>query len=260
MSDYRNPLRRFLFRKDFFRRVKQRLQGYRRRLVKCEITDLELLLKRENPKVVFDVGANVGFITSQLLRTFKTAEIYAFEPDPVPFATLRAVHGSDPRVHTFQMAASDKLGELNFVQRPLSCNSSLCQVANRPSNSSTTKTENQITVSVNTLDSFCLEHGIRHIDLLKVDTEGADLLVLKGAQKLLHDRCIDAVMFEVFFIPTYEGQSGLDEFYAFLKSYDFRFFNIYHGRETLRAQVCYANVIFIGPRLQQMLDAKAPRT
>jgi hypothetical protein len=113
--------------------------------------------------------------------------------------------------------------------------------------------DNTLQVQACTLDRFCAEHAITHIDLLKTDTEGADLLVLQGAKSMLSQGAIEVVMAEVFFVPTYEGQATFDEIAGFLKTYGFAIFNLYIGRETPGGQACYGNAIFIGPRLQQAL-------
>jgi hypothetical protein len=47
-----------------------------------------------------------------------------------------------------------------------------------------------------TIDDYCAEHGITFIDHLKIDTEGHDLFVLKGAQRMLRERRIGALQFE----------------------------------------------------------------
>jgi hypothetical protein len=88
------------------------------------------------------------------------------------------------------------------------------------------------------------------VDVLKIDTEGADFRVLQGAQGMLAKGAIDAIMTEVFFVPTYKGQASLDEMAAFLKTFGFRIFNIYIAREASCGQACYGNVIFVAKRLQ----------
>lgn len=45
-------------------------------------------------------------------------------------------------------------------------------------------------------DDYCAEHSIDHIDLLKIDAEGTDHLVLKGFERLLEARAVEAVQFE----------------------------------------------------------------
>jgi FkbM family methyltransferase len=52
-----------------------------------------------------------------------------------------------------------------------------------------------------TLDSYCREYAIAHIDLLKIDVEGAELEVLEGAADLLRRQAIRRIVFEVCQIP-----------------------------------------------------------
>ncbi len=57
------------------------------------------------------------------------------------------------------------------------------------------------TIQLRTLDSVCRELDVDSIDLLKVDTEGADLRTLHGAAELLANHRIGLVLFE-FYCPT----------------------------------------------------------
>ena len=249
---YKNPLQRFVFRKDLFRRVQKRLAGYERRLTKDEVSDLARLFEGEEPKTVFDVGANVGFLSWQFLKVFKNAQIYALEPDPVAFGMLQKTHGANPRMRVFRTAAADREAELTFRQRGVSCNSSLCESANGNG-----KDDGQtIQVRATTLDALCAEESVTHIDLLKTDTEGAELLVLAGAKRMLEEKRIEVVMSEILFVPTYKGQASFDEIARFLAAYDFRIFNVYVGSETSRGQARYGNAIFVGKRLQQKLASE----
>jgi FkbM family methyltransferase len=247
--NYTNPFRRFVFRRDLYKRIKARLAHYERRVTKDEISDLGRLFRDENPKTIVDVGANVGFMTWQFTKLFRNAIVYALEPDPFPRRILESTHGGNPRVRIFPIAAADRDEELAFVQRGVSCNSSLLEMATDARG----HMENTIRVQASTLDGFCTKHSIPHIHLLKTDTEGADLLVLQGAKSMLGQGAIDVVMAEVFFVPTYKGQATFDEIAGFLKTYGFAIFNLYIGRETSYGQACYGNAIFVGRRLQQAL-------
>ena len=53
-----------------------------------------------------------------------------------------------------------------------------------------------IVVEKQTLDGFCAEHAIDHINLVKTDTEGHDIHVMRGAQKMLESEKIDVYQFE----------------------------------------------------------------
>ena len=60
---YKNPFTRFLWRKDLIKRIQGRFNSYRRKLTKSELVDLAALFEAKPPQVIFDVGANVGFLT-----------------------------------------------------------------------------------------------------------------------------------------------------------------------------------------------------
>ena len=55
----------------------------------------------------------------------------------------------------------------------------------------------EISVQTQTLDNFCLEKKINNIDVLKIDTEGNELNVLKGAKKLLEQNKINIIYTEI---------------------------------------------------------------
>ena len=55
----------------------------------------------------------------------------------------------------------------------------------------------EINVQTQTLDSFCLDKKIENIDVLKIDTEGNELNVLKGAKRLLSENKINLIYTEI---------------------------------------------------------------
>ncbi len=62
-------------------------------------------------------------------------------------------------------------------------------------------------ISVRTLDAFCEQNGIGHIDVLKTDTEWFDLDVLKGGENLLKRQGIDFIISKSAFRPSDEEQT-----------------------------------------------------
>lgn len=122
--------------------------------------------------VVFDVGANVGFFALFYARRKKTGKIFSFEPSPSVYKRLEHnvnANGGDV-IKTFPKALGDNKGVVAFEQTPLSLNSKVVSQT----------TESSINVEVSTLDEFVIEEDIAKIDLLKIDTEGFELQVLKG--------------------------------------------------------------------------------
>lgn len=153
----------------------------------------------QNPTVVIDCGANVGDWTQQLSRTFErkrhnTLSIYCFEPSSFTYQKLLSavnnikIEGID--IVTVNKALSSVTGEssLSIVHHGAGTNSLIPM----PNSSSDEKES----VSLITLDAFSEELGIQEIALLKIDAEGHDPDVLKGAKGLLAHRRIGVVQFE----------------------------------------------------------------
>jgi FkbM family methyltransferase len=143
---------------------------------------------------VADVGANIGLWSRSMLaaasalRRVDDLRLHAFEPDARAYARLaQALDGTPAALSA--MALSDRHGVAAFhVVAPGAGTNSL-----HPSPAATVAAE---TVPAGTLDSYAAEAGVRRFALVKVDTEGHDLAVLRGARTLLAEHRITVVQFE----------------------------------------------------------------
>jgi FkbM family methyltransferase len=73
-------------------------------------------------------------------------------------------------------------------------------------------------VKVITIDKYIKEHNIDHVDLIKIDIEGAELLALRGAYKLLHNADVAAIVLEMADINTIGFGYHAIEIWDYLKS------------------------------------------
>jgi FkbM family methyltransferase len=149
--------------------------------------------------VLLDVGANHGAYARHMLKLCPQAHVFAFEPHPHTFATLTARTADMAGITPVNMAVSETQGTLllyDFATADGSTQASLGEKAVK------FFADEVVThaVTVTTIDAFMAEHGIAEITLLKIDTEGFDLAVLKGARAALAARAIRAIQFE--FIPA----------------------------------------------------------
>ena len=148
--------------------------------------------------VLFDVGANHGAYARLLRRLSPGSRIHAFEPHPKTFASLQQ-HVAGLHVTLVNMAVSDRSGTMqlhDFAQADGSTQASLAQAAVGMFDHDTVSH----TVNVTTIDAYMAQAGIDEIDLLKIDTEGFDINVLRGARSALDRGAIKAIQFE--FIPA----------------------------------------------------------
>jgi FkbM family methyltransferase len=130
----------------------------------------------------FDVGANVGQTATALRAAFPAAEILCFEPVETTYRELSATVSGMSGVRIFNLALSDSAGGAVMHTYDSSLLSSL--EADAPFTRDRVPTST-ITCRKETLDAFCAAEGVDSIDLLKIDTEGHDLSVLRGAAEML---------------------------------------------------------------------------
>ena len=140
--------------------------------------------------IVLDVGAHFGEWSESLLaQPGNGPDLHAFEPSGYSFERAgRALQG---RAKVHRMGLSDSPGEahLNIVHEGAGSNS-IVPFADR---SSAAATE---VIRLSTVDAFCAEHLISRVTLLKIDAEGHDLAVIRGAGGLLSRQAIGLIQFE----------------------------------------------------------------
>jgi FkbM family methyltransferase len=162
-----------------------------------KVQGVVLARSASNPVIAVDVGANVGAWTTKLLsearRQSRKVRVHAFEPAEATYQGLRVkLHdGYDDCVTAVKAALSDHTGKGTlFKLHELAGANSLHTIAGN------TEDLTRESVELCTLDDYCAQVGIDHIDLLKVDAEGHDHLVLRGASQLLARGAIDVAQFE----------------------------------------------------------------
>lgn len=207
--------------------------------------DLYIDLRRDFPELnvecVFDVGANVGQSAGQFVQRFPNATIYSLEPASATYRKLCTATAREPRIRPFQVALGDINDRLPMATQPGSVLNSLA------STDLMTGSTTEELVNVRTLDRFAAEHGIKRVNFLKVDVEGYELQVLRGATRLLESGEIDLVQLECGFGVT-AVHVALDTFIDFLRPYSYQVYGIYEQSKDWRPgagrRLMYANVVF----------------
>ena len=177
----------------------------------------ELLPNAKHP-VIFDVGAYHGEY-ARLVRQFNpAAEIYCFEPHPNSFKILQQA-AQECGLMAFQLACGSECGPAQLFD------SARENGSKRASCYRETVEPRVSDISVNdvevvTIDEFASARNIREIELMKVDVEGGELNVLHGAQKLIRERRIKAIQFEVGDAYPVRG-TWVRNFYDLLDGYSF---------------------------------------
>jgi len=151
---------------------------------------------RSGTPVVLDVGANVGDFSRRVKAVAPAARVFAFEPHPVIFPQTWAA-AKAAGFEAIQAGCGEERGRLTLYDyadvRSGSQHASLYQgVIEKLHGASAAAHDVQIT----TVDDFLCERAIDRVLLLKIDTEGSEASVLRGARRALDDGRIDFVQFE----------------------------------------------------------------
>lgn len=188
-----------------------------------EVSWLRRYLSGLSDPIVFDVGANIGNYTRDVLTLNSSASVYAFEPHPVNIERMRETLGpllSGRDLTVVGAAVGDSPGRLSLYdrkERDGSAHASLYQEVIEDIHHTEFV---ERAVDVLTLDKFCSENGIDHINLLKIDTEGNELKCLRGAGRLLGTGSIDAIQLE-FNEMNVVSHATFKDFWDLLKDYSF---------------------------------------
>ncbi|MEM6793217.1 MAG: FkbM family methyltransferase [Acidobacteriota bacterium] len=134
-------------------------------------------------RVGLDIGANIGFFRLGVLASRPGGRILAFEPNPLTYSRLRLtleLNGLGDTLEALPLALADASGVLPFARHdPKSSSGDGLVDTGRAGPAET------LVVPVATLDSVLEAHGLRRLDWIKIDVEGAELRVFEGARKTL---------------------------------------------------------------------------
>jgi FkbM family methyltransferase len=142
----------------------------------------EIVNTRRPAPVFLDVGANFGWYTTLFQKYAGTnGQVHSFEPVPSIFSSLTKNYelmGSPENVFINNLALGDKVGEITVnLFEGLSTGHASISTQNRDDAIS-------FKCQMTTFDSYLDKHKITHVDFVKVDIEGAEMMFLTGAEKL----------------------------------------------------------------------------
>ena len=163
-------------------------------LVEEEIIDCWQSMAQE-AKTIFDVGANAGIYSLAALAVEPRADVHAFEPTPEIANRLRStakLNGLD-RLHVHEVAVSMRSGTANLNR----CRGELGSNEGMNFISEAAVTDDGERVQTIDLDQFCVDQSINEIDLLKIDVQGHEYAVLRGAEQLIGTGRISTIFMEL---------------------------------------------------------------
>lgn len=168
---------------------------------------------------VIDAGTSRGQFALFALWRFPCARLICFEPLPEAGAVASQVLPAD-RVVVHKVALGAARGSVALHVSSQDDSSSLLPIGQRQVDAHPgTEEIRQVTVPVDVLETYLADPVLRRPCLLKIDVQGAELDVLRGAGESLE--LVDEVLVEVSFVELYEGQPLAGEVVAYLAARGF---------------------------------------
>lgn len=181
------------------------------------LKELSKLLDQEEPLTVLDIGANKGDYAKLVKRLHPTATVYSFEPNPESFRIL-VDQSRTIGYHAFELGLSDSIGKIALYDRESGPGSVHASLYPQTITELHHDQPRAVEINVTTVDQFVHNHQIPRIHLLKIDTEGHDLSVLKGARDTIQRGMVCLIQFEFNEMNVISGVRFRD-FAAYLDDY-----------------------------------------
>lgn len=174
------------------------------------------------PRTIIDAGANTGQFAVAAAKCFPGSVVHSYEPVPECYLKLQKAATGVSNIRTSPLALGDQAGDLEMIVNSHTHSSSVLALTEHHKTAFPSALEmRKIRVAAGTLDG---EYGSRDIArpaLLKLDVQGYEDRVLKGAQRMLPR--IDYIVVEMSFRPLYQGERTFCEMLGPLKDFGFEF-------------------------------------
>ncbi|HEX8371053.1 MAG TPA: FkbM family methyltransferase [Pyrinomonadaceae bacterium] len=182
--------------------------------------------------VCLDVGANIGWHTTLMSRlSGAEGEVHAFEPVPPTFEDLKKNvslngEGAEVFLNNFGLGGEESTAEIHLFNNLPSGHATLAGKDNEPST--------VFPIKIKTLDAYLEEKNIKRVDFIKVDIEGAEMMFLKGSQKVFDQENAPVIYMEMTLETSAEFGYLPDDLIVFLKNKArYKFFRIDEAGEKL---------------------------
>ncbi len=209
--------------------------------------------------IILDIGAHRG----ESLKAFSDNwpgrfKYIGLEPNPEAFRELeilaKSIQNKDQTISCCPMAAGAEEGTLRYILTKESAVAGVLEPIdglNERVPSGDHKIEQAFDVPTLTVASIAKKNSLETIDILKVDTEGYDLEVLKGGLDLLTSHSIKMVMTEVFFVPYRINQAFFWDIASFMQQSGYYFVNLYDTRNTSQGRLYTGNGLWASRQIAQ---------
>jgi FkbM family methyltransferase len=207
---------------------------------------------KKNP-VIIDVGANEGQSIKRFDLIFNNCVIHSFEPIKKCFDKMVKDHPNKKNIKNNYALSDKNTNKIFFINKHSytsgfnRINKSYDQLHEKD------KTRNNIKVKTIKLDTYVDLNKIKKIDILKIDTQGHELDVLKGAKNSLKKNIFNFVEVEIILCDYYTKKISLHKIDRVMCENNFDLFNFQEFAYSKDYQIKWFDMLYINKKFKQKL-------
>jgi FkbM family methyltransferase len=191
-------------------------------------------------KSIIDIGANRGQFAREAIKVFPNAHIYCFEPGEKAYRDLiKWADAQNGKVTVYKIALGEEEKDLTFYE-----------YSDNDEGSSFLKIVNPVSLKTTTMHQVTLDSFISQSSLLlepeiliKIDTQGYDDRVIKGAQQILSKSL--ACIVEVIYDREYQDQGSFKSIFSLLNESGFEFMGNKEQHLSRNGNLMWSDSVFI---------------
>lgn len=204
------------------------------------VMDVSRLLAGKDSGTVIDIGANCGQTTKRLARAFPAFDIHCMEPNADLHPKIREKTSFHKKVSIHRLGAGAEDTELPFYKSSKhESNSFHKEWSHRHG-----KPLAEEVVPICRLDTFCRQHHIDTISVLKTNAEGFDYQILEGAAPLLAEKKILSVIVEVSFGALGQESTRPGSYLNLMEEHGYQFLGLYEAARFKTGGIKWGNMLF----------------
>jgi FkbM family methyltransferase len=214
------------------------------------LRDLKSIAGQSKRLTIFDIGANIGQTAIEFKDQFQNSDIYSFEPDSEAHSKLTEQTKNYKNIKTFNLGFGNTTDKLELNINKASGGNSLLPLSEKINQFVTGDWTEKIglrEVDITTLNAFCSDNKIKSIDILKIDTQGYELKIIEGGDKVITPDFTRMVYIEVLFVELYKQQAYFNDIYATLTQRGYKlagFYNEFYS-EKLPHYLLWCDALFV---------------
>lgn len=192
------------------------------------------ILKIEKNYTIIDIGANVGLMTLQFAKLASEGKVYSFEPTHYALERLKINLSLNPEISNHVTVINSFVSEKSEDTPDIVAYSSWkvngeTMADNHPVHLGTPKSTKG--VGAVCLNDFAEKEGLDKIDFIKIDTDGHEYAVFKGADKAIA-RFRPKIIFEIGLFLMHEKKINFDFYYNYFKALNYKLIDAMTNKEV----------------------------